>query len=252
MAVKHPLSFQLYSARKFPPLAEQLTALAALGYTNVEPFGPIYDDIAGFKAARDAAGLASVSGHFALDLLEGDLDKACRIAEQLGMEVVVCPYLMPDARPGDAAGWQGLGRRLAAVAAGLKARGFRFAWHNHDFEFVALSDGSLPIQHLLADPSVELELDVAWVVRAGADPLAWLEGYASRLALVHVKDIAPAGSNLDEDGWADVGAGVVPWAAIWPKAVAAGPVAMVVEHDNPSDWHRFASASAAAIKGYRT
>ncbi len=250
MALKHPLSFQLYSARKFPRLAEQLTTLAELGYTNVEPFGPIYEDVAGFKAARDAAGLASVSGHFALDLLEGDLDRALGIADALGMEVMVCPYLMPDLRPADTAGWQDLGRRLAAVAGKVRPRGFRFAWHNHDFEFVALPDGSLPIQHILADPAVELELDVAWVVRAGADPLPWVEGYADRLALVHVKDIAPAGSNVDEDGWADVGTGVVPWADVWPKAVAAGPVAMIVEHDNPSDWRRFASTSASAIKGF--
>jgi hypothetical protein len=33
--------------------------------------------------------------------------------------------------------------------------------------------------------------------------------HAGRVNAVHVKDFAPAGTNLDEDGWADVGAGTL-------------------------------------------
>ena len=47
MALEHPLGFQLYSARNFPPLEDQLRTLAALGYTDVEPFGPLYADAVG-------------------------------------------------------------------------------------------------------------------------------------------------------------------------------------------------------------
>lgn len=248
MALEHVLSFQLYSSRKFPPLDEQLSTLAALGYTNVEPFGGLYDDVDGLAAGLKAHGLTAVSGHFALDMLENDLDKAVGIARKLGIRLMVCPYLLPDLRPADTAGWKALGERLAKVAAALKQRGFDFAWHNHDFEFVALPDGSLPIQHVLADPSVLLELDIAWVVRAGVDPKPWVQGYAGRIASVHVKDIAPAGEKTDEDGWADVGTGVVPWKDLWPEAVKAGTRLMIAEHDNPSDFRRFAEVSAATMK----
>jgi sugar phosphate isomerase/epimerase len=248
MALEHALSFQLYSSRKFPPLDEQLATLAALGYTNVEPFGGLYDDLDGLKAGLDRHGLKAVSGHFALDMLENDLDRAVAIANTLGISLVVCPWVHPDLRPTDTAGWKAFGERLARVAGNLKARGLDFAWHNHDFEFHALPDGSLPIQHVLADPAVKLELDVAWVVRAGVDPKPWLQGYAGRIAAVHVKDIAPAGEKVDEDGWADVGSGVVPWGELWGEAVAAGARVMVAEHDNPSDYVRFATASAAAMK----
>ena len=98
----------------------------------------------------------------------------------------------------------------------FRPRGLRFAWHNHDFEFQPLEDGSLPIEHVLGDRLL-WEADLAWVVRGGADPRRWIERYRGRIPLVHVKDIAPAGENADEDGWADVGAGVVPWA----RALAA-------------------------------
>ena len=37
-------SFQLYSARNFPPLADTLRMLKAAGYTAVEGYGALYAD----------------------------------------------------------------------------------------------------------------------------------------------------------------------------------------------------------------
>ncbi|WP_075214178.1 sugar phosphate isomerase/epimerase family protein [Mongoliimonas terrestris] len=250
MAPASDLSFQLYSSRNFPPLIDQLRTLKALGYANVEPYGGLYGDLEALKAGLDETGLTARSGHFALDLLRDDLDGAVRIAERLGMELIVAPYLDAARRPADAAGWQALAADLAKIAAALRARGYGFAWHNHDFEFVALSDGSLPIDHILAAPGVDLELDLAWVLKAGASPRAFLAKAAGRIAAVHVKDVAPSGENAAEDGWADVGAGVMDWPSLYGAALAPGPRLMIVEHDNPSDFRRFAAASAEAVRGF--
>ena len=247
MAPKDPLGFQLYSARKFPPLEQQLETLQHHGFTNVEPFGGLYDDVARLKAGLDRHGLTAKSGHFALDMIEGDPQRTQDIARALGLEIIVAPYIAADLRPQDAAGWAALGARLAKAAADLRAAGLSFAWHNHDFEFRPLADGSYPIEHLLAD-GVSWEADIAWVVKAGADPRPWLDRYRGRIPLVHVKDIAPAGERADEDGWADLGTGIVPWQEMWERAVAAGAEIMVAEHDNPSDVDRFARVSAAAMK----
>ncbi len=250
MSLLHTLSFQLFSSRNFPPLADQLATLKSLGYTNVEPFGALYEDPAAFKALLDQNGLAATSGHFALDLLEGDFDKAVSIARTLGISIVIAPYLLPDKRPTDTEGWQAIGARLGVVGRKLAAEGLDFAWHNHDFEFIALADGSYPIEHLLADESVKAELDVAWVCRAKADPLYWLSRYADRIIAVHIKDIAPAGENTDEGGWADVGHGVLPWSDYWKAAMATKARLIVAEHDNPADYVRFATRAAATIKGF--
>jgi len=59
--------------------------------------------------------------------------------------------------------------------------------------------------------------------------------YASRVTAAHVKDIAPAGQNLDQDGWADVGHGVLDWRDLWTACRNAGAKWMVVEHDKPAD-----------------
>ena len=102
-----------------------------------------------------------------------------------------------------------------------------------------------------AAPALQCELDVAWVVRGGADPKPWIEQYGSRMAAAHIKDLAPAGENQDEDGWADVGQGTLPWADLYKTITTKSAAKYVVaEHDNPSDIERFASRSIAAIKSF--
>ncbi len=247
MAFEHTLSFQLYSAREFPPLAGQLKVLASIGFTNVEPYGDLYADLGGFKAALDASGLSAASGHFDLGMLESDPQEAIGIAKALDMKIVVCPWLDEGERPVDVAGWKALGGRLSRLNAIFAEAGFAFAWHNHDFEFVALPDGSLPIEHILDGNSVGFEMDVAWVVRAGIDPLPWIARYGDRLVAVHVKDVAVEGENLDQDGWAHLGKGIVDWNTIWPAVAATGARIAVLEHDNPKDYHLFAEESAAEV-----
>jgi sugar phosphate isomerase/epimerase len=245
-------SFQLYSARNFTPWSDVLSLLARLGYAHVEGFGGVYDDPAALRGDLDRHGLTMPSGHFSLDALEGDFDGVRRIADALGMSMLICPYVAPQDRPADAAGWRAFGERLARIGAKARPAGYEFAWHNHDFEFMPLSDGSIPLAHMLeAAPDVGLEFDVAWAARGGADPLRWIDSLADRIIAVHVKDIAPAGENAAEDGWADVGHGALDWKALLTRLRAKTPARIyAIEHDNPSDIERFARRSLAAVRTF--
>jgi sugar phosphate isomerase/epimerase len=249
MTLTHPLGVQLNSGRKFPPVEAQLATIAGHGFPNVETFAPYYDDVEATKRMLDDHGLSARSGHFALAMLEHDGERAVAIAQRLGVEIVVAPYLAPANRPATVDGWKALGARLDAIGARFSSAGLRFAWHNHDFEFQPLENGSLPIEYVLGDRLL-WEADLAWAIRGGADPRRWIEQYRGRIPLVHVKDIAPAGAKAGEDGWADVGAGTVPWSELWPRCVAAGAEMMIAEHDNPSDFDRFVRVSAAAMRRY--
>jgi sugar phosphate isomerase/epimerase len=245
-------SFQLYSARKFTPWDKVLARVAELGYTQVEGFGGVYEDAASFRSRLDRLGLSMTSGHFGLDALEQSFDDVQRTCDALGITHVFCPFLMADQRPADEAGWKGVAERLAAIGEGVAAGGRRFGWHNHDFEFRPLDDGSIPMETILTGaPSIGWEADIAWVIRGGGDPMDWIKRHGARITAVHVKDIAPEGECADEDGWADVGHGVVAWKNILRAIRAESPAEVfVMEHDNPSDYDRFARRSIEAARNY--
>ncbi|HEV7254947.1 MAG TPA: sugar phosphate isomerase/epimerase [Mesorhizobium sp.] len=245
-------SFQLYSARNFQPWDKVLDLLGRLGYRQVEGFAGVYGDLAGLKAGMDRNGLAMPTGHLSLDMLESDFDGARRIADALGIKTMICPHITADQRPDDAAGWRGFGERLAKVDEKAKAGGYDFAWHNHDFEFAALPDGSLPMTHILEGaPEIGWEIDVAWVVKGGGEPSTWIEKWGDRILAVHVKDIAQPGQGLDEDGWSDVGHGTLPWRDLvqelrgWSRARF-----FIMEQDNPNDIERFARRSIEAARNF--
>lgn len=245
-------SFQLYSARNFQPWDDILKMLSRLGYREVEGFGAVFDDPKAFRAELDKNNLAMPTAHFSIDVLENDFSGVRQTADTLGVKLLVCPFLMPDQRPSDAEGWRAFGGRLAKVAAAAEKAGFGFAWHNHDFEFQPLADGSVPQQHLLDTAAgVGWEIDVAWVIRGGADPLKWIGDHGSRIVAVHVKDITPKGEAADEDGWADVGHGTVDWPGIYKALRQKTPANyFVMEHDKPSDIERFAARSIASAKAF--
>ena len=247
------VSFQLYSARDAGPWPETLKHLAAAGYTQVEGFAGVYGDAAGFKGLLDDNGLTMPSGHFfPLASFEQSFDDTIDTAKTLGMTRLFCPAPDEIYRSGvDTHAWSDLAKRLEAAAKKVKDAGFRFGWHNHHWEFHPLPGGEIPLSIILDEaPSIEWEMDVAWVVRGGGDPLDWIRRHADRITTAHVKDIAPEGECEDEDGWADVGHGTMDWAGLMNALRGAGVDLFVMEHDKPSDAKRFAERSIAAYKTY--
>ena len=244
-------SFQLYSARNHPPLAATLAMLAKHGYKEVEGFGGVYDDAAKLRKNLDVNGLTMPSGHFAIDMLEKKKKAAIDIARTLGINKLVIPYLAAEARPKSAKGWKDFGKRLNAICESYRAEGFGVAWHNHDFEFAALKDGTTPHELMFANaPLLDWEIDVAWIARGKSNPLKWIRQYAGVITLAHVKDIAPRGQCADEDGWADVGQGVLKWKDYMAALAKTRCMHWVMEHDLPSDAERFARRSIAAANKY--
>ncbi|MGZ9809342.1 sugar phosphate isomerase/epimerase family protein [Pseudoroseicyclus sp. H15] len=244
-------SYQLYSSRNFGPLPDTLKMLADLGYKGVEGYGGLYAD----KEKTDElmrllgdTGLTMPTGHFGLAQVKSEPKRVLDICEQTGMEGVFVPAIPADERVKDAAGWAALGRELAEAGKPFWDAGLTFGWHNHAFEFADIGGAEKPLDLILAaDDRLALEMDVAWVAVSKEDPLVWIAKYGDRIVAAHVKDIAPAGSAPDEDGWADVGHGTLDWPALMgglkEKTNARW---FVMEHDNPNDDARFARLSILA------
>lgn len=239
MATTHlPLAVQLYSLRMLPnPLDDVLGLVAAAGYRGVETIGDHGLSAAALGDLLGKHNLQAISTHVALPALEANVDGILAFHQAIGNRVITIPYLAEELRPADGVGWQALGARLGAIGAQCAAAGFRLLYHNHAFE-MARVDGRLAIEWLLdgADPAhLQWEPDLAWIVRGEADPVALLRQYTGRCPRIHVKDLAPAGTNEIEKGFADVGYGTLDWAALLPAAAAAGAEWYIVEHDLPQD-----------------
>jgi sugar phosphate isomerase/epimerase len=245
-------SFQLYSARNFPPLEPILEMLAGLGYTQVEAYAGLFGDAPHLAATLREYGLAMPTAHVGLDRLQ-DTAGTIETARLLGIETVICPAIPRQERDMDEAGWRALGGRLAGLGKAYNAAGLELGWHNHDFEFKPVAGGRLPMDLLLESAAgLVWEVDVAWLVKARQSPAAWFDRYGERIRAIHVKDIAVPGQALNEDGWADVGYGTLDWQQLYSSIGARTKAScFVMEHDNPSDVERFARRSIAMARKWK-
>jgi len=241
------LSIQLYSLRTLPGLPEVLDTVKAAGYRNVELIGSHLDDAANVRKQVDARGLAVSSSHVGMAALRERFDAIMTACKTLGFTQLFMPSVPPDERQSIEPYWTQLGRELGQMALRAKERGVELGYHNHHWELNVQPDGRSALDCLFAgadDAPLTWQADVAWLVRGGADPVALMQQHKARVVSVHAKDLAPTGAKLDEDGWADVGHGVLDWRGrLAQAAVDNGARWLVAEHDKPSDPARFARNS---------
>jgi len=119
--------------------------------------------------------------------LQDDFDQAVALADTLGARMFRLPVAPLDALYSP--------HRLRefcdhanAIANRLKEHGIGLCYHNHHLEFAKAGGRHLLDIILEQAPLMDLELDVHWVQRGGLDPVTVLHRYASRVALVHLKD----------------------------------------------------------------
>ncbi|QJW88957.1 sugar phosphate isomerase/epimerase [Spirosoma taeanense] len=114
-----------------------------------------------------------------------------------------------------------------------KKAGIGFAYHNHSTEFDPVEGGKTPYELILSQTDKELvkmELDLAWAVKAGKDPVALFNEQPGRFPLWHVKDI-----KADKNTITEVGNGVVDFKQAFAAAKTAGLRYFFVEQDMAAD-----------------
>ena len=225
------LAAQLYTLRHAldQDLEGTLAALAEAGVREVELAGMYGRSPAELRAVLDAAGLVACSGHVPLEGFEASPEGVAEAATTLGTATVVVPWVEAPATAEEA---DATVARIVAASKVAAEAGLGFAYHNHDFEFRALDDGSDLWGRIVA-AGLPHELDVGWLMAAGRDPVTVLGELAGRCPLVHAKDMR----RRADGGWEDViaGDGDADWPAIAAAAKAAGATRLIVELDNPSE-----------------
>ena len=237
--------YQLYTIREEmvndSAIEAALHATKEMGYVQVESFGYMQGTFFGqspeqFKKTIDSASLSSPSGHYMPMQLAtnevGPLDTSTiadilDAAEALNQKWVVIPWMSEAWR--NAEGYGHLANYLKALSAASQERGMIAAWHNHEFEFQPLEDGTVPYDYLienLKDEGVVFEMDVHWVAFAGEDPVKWFEKYPGMFPLWHVKDFA-----ADTLTQVPVGQGVIDWERVFANAELSGMQHYYIEQD---------------------
>jgi sugar phosphate isomerase/epimerase len=250
MATPLPLSIQIYSLRNAGVLDRQLDIVREAGFRQVELIGSQLEDPAATKAKLDARGLVASSSHVSLATLRERFDATLQACKAIGFTQLIMPSVPVEQRDSPGAYWNALGRELAGYARRAAELGICLGYHNHHWELKTKEGGVTALELLFAaaeDSTLGWQVDVAWLMRGGADPVALMQRYSNRVMSAHAKDLAPAGEKLDEDGWADVGSGTLDWVALGPACRAAGARCLVAEHDKPNDAVRFARNAFAYL-----
>jgi len=233
-----PIAVQMWTLRSMDTLEEKLQAVQAAGIPAIELVGT--HDLSTEELNRllqqYSIKVAAMHLHMPISQMNDKLDELVAFNKAIGNGKIVMPWIPPDQRPSDAAGWIAIGQTLGEAARQVKAAGLTLAYHNHDFEIVDF-DGKTALELLFeaAGPELKAELDIAWIAVAGRDPVEFLNKFTGRVFAIHAKDKAGEGHPEQEQGLADVGAGVLDWDALLSAANAAGVEWYVIEHDFPSD-----------------
>lgn len=208
----------------------------AAGYDEGKFYGMSPED---FKAYLESKGLKPVSTHMGMVTLE-NADQLIADVKAAGFEYFTIPVppmgmftFDPDTRTMGMKGtMEDFANVLITLGKKCEAAGLKLLYHNHDFEYKENADGIVPIVYLLehTDPKyVNFQMDLFWVTKAGADPVAYFEKYPGRFKSWHVKD-------MDEEGkFAPVGEGTIDFGRILKEKKTAGMVKYFVEQDRTWD-----------------
>ena len=236
------IGIQLYTLRSLmeKDLEGTLAKVAGLGYNEVEfagYFGRTPDQI---RAVLLANNLTSPSSHIPFPASDDAWKHSVADARAAGHEWAVIPWLDPSVRQTPDV-WARFADRFNQLAAITRAGGMRFAYHNHDFEFVKVGDQTgLDVLLSKTDSAlVDFEMDLYWVTKAGADPLDLIQRYPKRFPLIHAKDATAA----PDRNMVAVGQGTIGFAKIFERERTSGMQHVYVEHDNPADALKSATTS---------
>jgi sugar phosphate isomerase/epimerase len=223
-----PVGLQVYSLRDelskdFDGIIKQV---ASMGYEGVELFGEVP---AHAKQLLDGLGLKVAGYHGVYDPLRQDLQKHLDLVLSLGAPTLVCAW--SNATPEH--GWERITENLEIFAQTAQKQGLTFAYHNHDHELLNHVSDHTVLDYMAANaPTLLFEMDVAWLYAGGVDAADYLRKYASRTALVHMKDVRKTAKGFDT---VELGQGEVPLGGILEAAKTTASPWLLAEQDNSDD-----------------
>lgn len=228
-----PVALQLYTVRDYisNDLLSALKSIKEIGYDYLEVSDILAESAEEYRNILNNFGFSVTSMHASIESLISDVNKNIENCIALGSKYIVIPYLAGGIRPG-VAEFDDILKKIIDIGNTCKKSGIQLLYHNHDFEFEKISDGSFGLDYLYKTIPAELlaaQLDVCWVGVAGQDPVAYINKYKNRVPVLHIKDYYGTKSNGFE--FRPIGHGIQDMASILDEAIKAGTKYVVVEQD---------------------
>lgn len=253
---KLKVGLQLYSIRQ--ALSEDMNAalgqVKAMGYDYVEFSGGRYGKTAiETRQLLDKHRLSCVSVHQSPSFFQNDPGDAVDYVKTLGAKFCVIPIAR---LPAYQENWEDTILLYRQMTEAFQKAGISLLYHNHDHELTRLpGDETRLLDRIFsAVPGLEPEFDTCWLSYGGVDPVSYIEKYASRLDVVHLKDYCcqelpqkpmwqlmaqgmEKPEKLSQVGfqYVPVGMGVENWQGILAAIEASAASYVVVEQDESKE-----------------
>ncbi len=241
---------------------ESMARLADIGYkcieisqvpmneANVKGFRRAIDEL-GFKVAATSALTAANPMMPGCDMSNPDeMKKMIEDAKYLDCDMFRIGAMPLEARFSLQAAVD-FAKQADDYACQLKEHGIDLYYHNHHFEFVR--HGGKLLMDIIKENTRHLgfELDIHWIHRGGIDPVKFINQYAGRIRLLHLKDYRIAAMEMEENAdfstkegmmkayaamnnivqFAEVGEGTLDIPACIEAGLAGGSEYFLVEQD---------------------
>jgi len=241
------IASQLYTLRQQASenFVTMLTEVTDAGYDAIEFAGYGGLPASELRKVIDDLGLRAISSHVGFKRFEEEPERVIEELRVLGCDYAVVPGIPAELRSLDDV--PSLSESFNRWGGACKEAGLRFGYHNHGWELEP-RDGSTMLDLLAArtDPTlVDLQIDIFWVLAAGADPVSLIRRNAGRVPTLHAKEMAAGMDQKDTT----VGDGVTDWAAVMTAAKEAGNVWFIVEQeDEPANAYQDIRRSLANLR----
>lgn len=211
---KFKVGIQLYSLRKVIEeigMDAVLAEVKKLGYDCVEFAGYAGHTAEEIKAMLDKYGLEAISVHQVPDVFIDKAQETVDYLKTIGVKYCAIPWYAKEKLIGNPE-WEETVKLFNNTAEILAKNGIKLCYHNHDFEFEKYEDKYVIDYIFEAVPALCPEFDTGWVTYAGEKPVAYIEKYADKVDIIHLKDFyakrlksGPVYALIDESGNAEGG-----------------------------------------------
>jgi sugar phosphate isomerase/epimerase len=246
-AKAYPIGIEMYAVRgeMVKDLPGTLKTLKTQGYEVVEFFAPYQAWTLPYaktvRAMLDDLGLKTHSTHNSTAaMVPGDMQaKAIELNQILGTRHMILSS--PGMESGTVEEWKQLAARLTAASDVLRPHGLLAGMHNHDAEWAMLPNGQRVMELIAANTPSDfvLQLDVGTCVKAGADPVAWVNAHPGRIRSAHLKDWAPGAEAQEKSYRVLFGEGTSPWKPLVTALEATGGVEFYLMEQEGSRFSEF-------------